>query len=108
MVFYDVGGTMSSLQEIIKQAQKDLFCPTCGRSFNLSEIRLRGIFNHSLVLQTVCTNGHSPVIMIFVTAYYKDNIELNPISFDDVISENDQMANFKGDFQSLWAKKKNK
>jgi hypothetical protein len=96
---------MNSLQEILQQAQRDLYCPTCGRNFSLSEIRLRGLFNHTLLLQTVCTNGHSPVIMIFV-ANYNQSEQLKPITTDDVLATHVALKNFKGDFKSLWSKKK--
>lgn len=96
---------MSSLQEILKQAQKDLYCPTCGRSFTLGEIHLRGLFNHTLLLQTVCTNGHSPVIMMFVTPYYQSD-ELKSLDSDDILALHSTLKTFNGDFQKLWQKKK--
>ncbi len=99
------GGNMNSLQEILKQAQKDLYCPTCGRNFSLGEIHLRGLFDNTLLLQTICSNGHSPIIMIFI-APYKLKEQLKPIEMDDVLTFHAQIKSFNGDFQSLWKQRK--
>ncbi len=95
---------MNPIQEIIQKAQRDLYCPTCGRNFNLNEIKLRGLYNNTVLLQAVCSNGHSPVIMIFV-ASYKMIGNIQPITTDDVLKAHKTFKNFDGDFISLWKRK---
>ena len=94
---------MNSLPEIIAAAQKDLYCPTCGRSFNLNEIHIRGMFDHTVLLQTLCANGHVPVIMIFV-ASVSSKQKIAPINSDDVIKAHSALKEFDGNFVSLWKK----
>jgi hypothetical protein len=56
---------MRSLQDEIRQAQRELTCPICSRSFQLEDIRLRTFANSSAVeLSVVCSHGHFPVILI--------------------------------------------
>lgn len=98
---------MNPIQEIIQQAQKDLYCPSCGRSFRLNEIRLRGLYNNTILLQTVCANEHTPIIMIFVASYKNAN-NFHIIDADDILKAHKTFKNFNGDFQAIWGKGRNK
>lgn len=56
---------MRSLQDEIKQAQRDLFCPICSRTFALKDIRIRTFLSNSAVeLSVICNRGHIPVILL--------------------------------------------
>lgn len=92
---------MNSLPEIIRAAQKDLYCPTCGRNFTLGEIRVRGMFEHTVLLQTLCANGHVPIIMIFVASINAKQY-IRPIKSDDVLKAHVAIKDFDGDFIALW------
>ena len=104
---------MSSLPEIIKRAQKVLFCPVCKRSYRLNEIRLRGVFDGTYIFQTVCTKHHVPVVTVFVAHHdartneeleivREVNGEKKSISPDDVISMHEALRDFDGDFESVF------
>lgn len=97
---------MNPIGEIIQKAQKDLYCPSCGRSFSFDEIKLRGLYNKTILLQTICTNEHTPIIMIFV-ASYKNLNNIHIIDADDIIKAHKTFKQFDGDFQSIWGKKRN-
>lgn len=56
---------MRSLQDEIRQALRDLFCPICSRTFTLNEIRIRSLAHQSTVeISVICNHGHFPVILI--------------------------------------------
>lgn len=96
-------------EDIITQAQKVIYCPACGRKYEASEIKLRGFFDHTYILQTLCSRGHSPLLTIFVTSYQKGMkkpaLKKVKITTDDVISAHKAIENFDGDFIKLWQKR---
>lgn len=102
---------MNSVEAIIRQAQKILYCPACGRTYHLKEIKLRGIFDNTFVFQTVCSLGH---VAIFRASWsmprpvsaksLKKSIQ--PITLDDVIEAHTAIEEFDGDFSRLWKDQK--
>lgn len=91
---------MSNLAEIIQQIQRDLSCPICGKNYEIGEIRLRGLFDHTLIVQTICANGHMTLFMTTV----KEKQKRPPISTNDIIDLHNALAKFDGDFQRIWKK----
>lgn len=98
-------------QDLIKQAQEILYCPTCGRTYQLDEIRLRGFVDDKLVLQVICSNGHAPVSTIVFTATsggkLPQRVKAAPrkkITKDDVLDLHQALKGFDGDFKNLWGK----
>jgi len=87
-----------NLHEIIEQIQKDLTCPVCGRKYEIGEIRLRGLFDHTLIVQTVCVNHH---LTLFMTTYRKQE-KPQPIASDEILDLHRNLKNFDGDFKKLW------
>jgi len=87
-----------NLHQIIEQIQKDLSCPVCSRKYTIGEIRLRGLFDHTLIIQTVCVNGH---MTLFMTTYQKKET-LSPITSDDIIDLHKSLRRFDGDFEKQW------
>ena len=92
---------MHSLIELLQQAQKELSCPTCGRGFQLGEIRPRGRIKNNLMLQAVCANNHFPVVIIFIPNK-PFNVQLKAISKKDTDALALRLSDFNGDFASLW------
>lgn len=92
---------MSNLHEIIKKIQKDLYCPVCGKNYEIGEIRLRGLFNHTLIIQTICDSGH---VTLFMTTYQKKEERVETITTDDVLDLVNVLEKFNGDFETQWNK----
>ncbi len=92
---------MPNLIELLRQAQKELSCPTCGRNFLLSEIRPRGHVNQTLMLQAVCSNNHFPIVMIFIPSKPFDD-SIKPITKKDITKLSQKLQAFDGDFAKLW------
>ena len=56
---------MRSLQDEIRQAQRDLTCPICSRTFALRDFNVRSFLDSTSVeLSVVCQRGHFPVILL--------------------------------------------
>lgn len=91
---------MPNLTEVIQQIQRDLACPVCGKNYETGEIRLRGLFDHTLIVQTICANNHMTLFMTQV----KEIIKKVPISSNDIIDLHKTLEGFDGDFSKLWNK----
>lgn len=87
-----------NLHQIIEQIQKDLSCPVCSRKYEIGEIRLRGLFDHTLIIQTVCVSGH---MTLFMTTYRKKD-KPEKITSDDIIDLHKVLRSFDGDFEKQW------
>jgi len=92
---------MPNLYEIIQQIQKDLYCPVCGKNYKIGELRVRGLFDKTLIVQSVCINGH---MTFFMTTLNKVKGEASPINTNDVLDLHNILTTFDGDFDSLWKK----
>lgn len=104
-------------KEILKQAQQILYCTTCGRTYQLEEIRLRGFLEDTVILQTICSNHHAPVVTFYLTNSTGQITPAEPsaglakaaarqqskkISKDDVLDLHESLHDFDGDFKKLW------
>lgn len=74
---------MRSLQDEIRQAQKDLSCPICARTFQLRDIRVRTFHGGSAELSVICSRGHFPVILI-VPVTLQEVAKAGPMTDEDV------------------------
>lgn len=91
---------MPNMTEILKQIQRDLTCPVCGRKFELSQIKVRGVFEQILIIQTECNEGH---FTLFVTAFSDHAKKIKPaINMDEVLDLSNNLKKFNGDFEKLW------
>lgn len=90
---------MSDIREIIRQIHTEQACPICHSRYPLDQIRFRGTFGQTLVIQTVCKNGHITLFMTLVRLnQYKQ------VSANDVLDLSEKLNNFNGDFEKLWKK----
>lgn len=92
---------MLSLIELLQQAQRELSCPTCGRSFQLAEIRPRGRVKNNLMLQAICANNHFPIVLIFIPSKPFDG-KIKPIGKLEIEAINQRLSAFDGNFVGLW------
>ena len=91
---------MPNLHEIIAQIQKDLYCPVCGKNYEIGEIRLRGLFDHTLIIQTICSSSH---MTLFMTTFKgSGQKKAAPLSNNDILDLHNGLNDFDGDFQKIW------
>ena len=97
---------MPNMPELLKQIQRDLACPICGRKFELSGIKIRGMFEQVLIVQTTCSEGHLTIFMTFLQEQAKeDNTKvLPPLTIDEVLDLTNKLKKFNGDFEKIWVK----
>lgn len=104
---------MPNIQEIIKQVQKDLSCPICGKKYELNKIKVRGVFENAFIIQTICEENHI-TLLITIDAKTKNEtnsikdknlIESKPISINEVLDFENFLKTFDGNFENLWTKK---
>jgi len=93
---------MPNIQQILKKIQRELSCPVCGRKYEMENIKVRGAFEHILIIQTECSEKH---LTLFMTVF-KDqlNRQIKPVSTDEVLDLYQAITNFNGDFEKLWKK----
>lgn len=92
---------MPNLAQIIAQIQRDLYCPVCGKNYEIGEIRLKGLVDHTLMIQTICSNGH---MTLFMTTFKNNSQEKKILTVNDVLDISNALKDFDGDFQKVWPK----
>jgi len=92
---------MPNLHELIAQIQRDLYCPVCGKNYEIGEIRVKGLFDHTLIIQTICESGH---ITLFMTSFKAKAEKDHPLTTNDVLDMTNAIEKFDGDFTALWKK----
>lgn len=92
---------MDNLYKIIEQIQKDLHCPVCGKKFEVGEMKIRGIFNHTIIIQTVCDESHAT---LFMTKLQKNMQKSRPITSKEILTLRNKLKDFGGDFEEILSK----
>ena len=97
---------MRPIDRIILEATRNLYCPVCGRSYTSGEVKIRGAFDQTYVLQTVCRNGHLPILTTFIAALSGSNAKVKlvrpqPISQIEYERFSHAIEKFDGNFQAL-------
>lgn len=93
---------MPNIKELLKQIQRDMSCPVCGAKFQMKDIKVRGAFDHTLIIQTLCAEGH---LTLFMTILRKqEKIPTKIITTDETLDFDNSLKNFNGDFEKLWHK----
>jgi len=92
---------MLSLIELLRKAQKELTCPTCGRTFSLSEIRPREHNNNTIMLQAICSNNHFPIVLIFIPSKPLTT-KITTVNKQDTELVKQWLGIFDGNFSELW------
>ncbi|MEX1123599.1 MAG: hypothetical protein WEC81_00220 [Patescibacteria group bacterium] len=96
---------MRSLQDEIRQAQKDLSCPICARTFQLRDIRIRSFLgNGSAELSVVCSRGHFPVILL-VPVNLKEVTNAGPITEGEIQRLGKKISKLNRSISELISKK---
>lgn len=97
---------MRPIDRIILEAQRNLYCPVCRRKYTASEIKIRGAFDQTYVLQTVCRNGHLPILTTFIAALSGSDTQIKlvrprTINQADYDQFSRALDKFDGNFQAL-------
>ncbi len=92
---------MRSLQDEIAQAQRELSCPICSRTFELRDIQLRAFHDSATAeLSVVCSKGHFPVILI-VPVTLKDVARIGQITKTELKRTYASLENLPNTFEDF-------
>ena len=96
---------MRSLQDEIRQAQKELSCPICARTFQLRDIRVRSFpGGGSAELSVICSRGHFPVILL-IPVNLRDLVNAGPITDRELKIVGKKISNLDKSIKELIGKK---
>jgi hypothetical protein len=95
---------LNNFDKLIKEIQKTLFCPECKKRFNLKNIKLRGFFDETYILETRCENDHESLLAVFITQKKSKTNKLAPMSVNDGVKFKKYLKNFNGNFKSVFNK----
>jgi C4-type Zn-finger protein len=91
---------MPNIQEILKQIQRDMSCPICGSKFSMKDIKVRAAFDHTIIIETICAQGH---LTMFMTVFRPNPVKPGKqINTNELLDLTNQINNFNGDFEKLW------
>jgi len=93
---------MRSLQDEIRQAQQELTCPVCSRTFELRDIHIRAFdVNKAVELSVTCNRGHFPIILL-VPLTLKELIKAGPISSGELKKINAEVDALDGTLEKIF------
>lgn len=95
---------MHNFNDILEQIKRQLHCPVCGKKYELGEIKLRGSFARTLVIQTICPGGHSTLFVTDTRNPKEVTENKKPIITDEVLDLHIALKKFNGDFEKQWQK----
>lgn len=91
------------MSEIIKQIQRDLSCPVCGKKYELNQIRVKAVFEQILIIQTTCPDAH-PTLLMTIYKHLPEKVA-QALSSDNVLDLSNNLNDFNGDFEKIWKTK---
>ena len=95
------------IYKLLKTVKKNISCPQCGKQYNLSQIKIRGITD-SLVFLELCCQTHMPVLatVALTGGSIAEEEKRESINDDDVIETFKFLENFSGGFDKIFKFKK--
>ena len=91
------------LYNLLKTVKKNIRCPQCGKQYEFSQIKIRGIAETIVFLELSCID-HMPVLAtVALTGKFKpDNNEKMLINNNDVIETYKFLEKFSGGFDKVF------
>lgn len=93
------------LYNLLKTVKKNIRCPQCGKQYDFSQIKIRGISDFVVFLELTCTD-HMPVLAtVAITGKTEiNNFDGVTINNNDVIETYKFLKKFSGGFDKLFKK----
>lgn len=95
------------LYNLLKTVQKNIRCPQCGKQYDFSDIKIRGIADYIAFLELHCTN-HMPVLATIALnqGQFESKDQKKSVNSDDVIKTYRFLKGFSGGFDKIFDNKK--
>lgn len=93
------------LFKLMRTVHRNVRCPQCGRQYDFSDIKIRGIVDSVCFLELNCTD-HMPLVATVVIEQKSQTPknEYEPIKSDDVIEAHKFLKRFNGGFEQYFKK----
>jgi hypothetical protein len=85
---------------LLRTVQSNVKCPQCGKPYDYSRIKIRGILDKVCFLELNCTT-HMPLIATVMLPFNKDVKNRQIIEANDVIEVYKILKSFKGGFKNI-------
>lgn len=93
-------------KEILNQIRSIIICPVCHRRFDIDKIKLFGVVDDKLVMQTFCAKSHTPINAIIVSNLIGSEIstvhQSEQISANNVLDLKNKLKKFNGNFEKIF------
>lgn len=93
------------LFNLLKTVKKNIHCPQCGKEYEFSQIRIRGIAEYIVFLELSCTD-HMPVMATVALSnkFALEDKATKSINSNDVIETFKFLEKFPGGFDKIFKK----
>ena len=93
------------LFKLMRTVHRNVRCPQCGRQYDFSDIKIRGIVDSICFLELNCTE-HMPLVatVVIENSSSSSNSDSEPIKSDDVIEAHRFFKTFNGGFEEYFGK----
>ena len=93
------------LFNLLKTVKKNIRCPQCGKEYEFSQIRIRGIADFIVFLELSCKD-HMPVMATIALSgkFVSDENKNVTINSDDVLETFKFLEKFPGGFDKIFKK----
>lgn len=93
------------LFNLLKTVKKNVRCPQCGKPYDFSQIKIRGIAEFVVFLELSCSN-HMPLLAtVALSKKMSKNQEKPAINSDDIIEAYKFLEKFNGGFDKIFKDK---
>lgn len=96
------------LYKLLKTVQKNVHCPQCGKEYQFSDIKIKGVADFIIFLELNCKD-HMPLLATIATSQkptansYPTTDQISP---NDLIESYKFLEKFNGGFDKLFRDKK--
>jgi hypothetical protein len=91
---------------LLKTIKKNIRCPQCGKEYDFSQIRIRGIAESIVFLELSCPD-HMPVLAtVALNSKFEaaQSVQQKVVNSDDVIETYKFLEKFSGGFENIFQK----
>jgi len=95
------------LYNLLKTVRKNVRCPQCGKQYDFSQIKIRGIADFVVFLELSCSN-HMPLIatVALTKKPEKKQNTSGKVTSDDIIETYNFLKDFSGGFDKIFQNNK--
>jgi hypothetical protein len=94
------------LYNLLKTVRKNVRCPQCGKQYDFSQIKIRGIAEYIVFLELDCADHMPLMATVALTKKAENKNKTGKISSDDIIETYKFLKDFSGGFDKIFQENK--